>query len=90
LECASLRANKFAMRLHGLAIITPERRQQALPLTRIFLLIDIACVHIPGQVGHLFQSKLATHSDVKLAACSGAMLATFSDIPEWVAKMSPE
>jgi len=47
-------------------------------------------LHIPGQVGHLFQSKLATHSDVKLAACSGAMLATFSDIPEWVAKMSPE
>ena len=50
----------------------------------------VICLHIPGQVGHLFQSKLATHSDVKLAACSGAMLATFSDIPEWVAKMSPE
>jgi hypothetical protein len=47
-------------------------------------------MRIPGQVGHPFQSKLATHSDVKLATCSDAMLATFSDIPEWVANMSPE
>jgi hypothetical protein len=53
---------------------------------------DIAehSLRIPGQVGHLFQSKLATHSDVKLATCSDAMLATFSDIPERVANMSPE
>jgi hypothetical protein len=50
----------------------------------------LRALRIPGQVGHLFQSKLATHSDVKLAACSDAMLATFSDIPEWVANISPE
>jgi len=47
-------------------------------------------VRIPRQVGHPFQSKLATYSEVKLATCSDAMLATFSDIPEWVANMSPE
>jgi len=39
-------------------------------------------LRIPGQVGHLFQSKLATHSDVKLATCSDAMLTTFSGMSE--------
>ena len=48
------------------------------------------CLRIPGQVGHLFQSKLATHSDVKLAICSDTMLATFPGSPEWVANIIPE
>ena len=47
-------------------------------------------LRIPGQVGHRFQSKLATRSGVKLATYSGmmlaahsdAMLATFPDAPE--------
>jgi len=47
-------------------------------------------VRIPGQVGHRFQSMLATDSGMKLATCSDAMLATFGHGPEWVAKMVPE
>ena len=56
--------------------------------------VNLAPLHshlrIPGQVGHLFQSKLATHSDVKLAICSDTMLATFPGSPEWVANIIPE
>jgi hypothetical protein len=47
-------------------------------------------MRIPGQVGHGFQSMLATDSGMKLATCSGAMLATSGLTPEWVAKMGPE
>jgi hypothetical protein len=39
-------------------------------------------VRIPGQVGHLFQSMLATCSGVKLATHSDVMLAIFPVIPE--------